>query len=100
MDNSLGLNTIKLFELEGYYDRQMYTGDVPDAAEYALRERLRFWFGQKDFAMNQYKELEPKVPKSFDESEFKGICPYGINLPKKLRLAAWKLTGDDEFING
>lgn len=98
-NNSLGLDTLRIFELEGYYDRQMYTGDVPDAAEYALRERLRFWFGQQDFAGKQYKALEKKVPLEFDETEFKGVCPYGIDLPRKLRLAAWKLTGNDAHIS-
>lgn len=96
--NSLGIDLKQIFELEGYYDRQMYTGDIPDAAEYALRERLRFWFGNQDVARDRYAKLEKKVPKSFTSDAIQGKCPYGIDVPRKLRIAAWKLTGDDEHL--
>ena len=100
LQNSYGLDPKAIFELEGYYDRQMYTGNVPNAAEYALRERLRFWYGQSDVARTRYASYEPKVPKKLDAGAFEGTCPYGIHVPRKLRIAAWKLTGDEEYVRG
>jgi uncharacterized protein len=97
-NNSLGLDTVAIFELEGYYDRQMYTGNIPDAAEYALRERLRFWFANDKIARARYAEMEPKVPKDVDSGCLHDTCPYGIDVARKLRIAAWKLTGDDCFL--
>lgn len=97
--NDLDIDIKQIFELEGYYDRQMYTGNVPDAAEFALRERLRFWFGQKDSAMARYAEIQNKVPRDLDPRSFHGECPYGIDIPRKLRIAAWKLAGDSEYLD-
>lgn len=87
-----------IFELEGYFDRQMYTGSIPDPAEYALRERLRFWFGNQNIARERYAKLEHKVPKDLTPDTVKGRCLFGIDIPRKLRIAAWKLTGDAEFL--
>ena len=98
LSNSLDLDLKQIFELEGYYDRQMYTGNVPDAAEYALRERLRFWFGNQDVALDRYAKLERKVPKGFASDAIQGKCPYEIDVPRKLRIAAWKLTGDEGYL--
>lgn len=88
-----------VFECEGYYDRQMYTGDIPDAAEYALRERLRFWFQNQDAARARYAKLEHKVPKGLKPGSVEGICRYGIDIPRKLNIAAWKLTGDGGYLS-
>lgn len=98
--NDLGLDIKGIFELEGYYDRQMYTGNIPDAGDYSLRERLRFWFGNQNTARERYTKMEPKVPKDLSPKAVRGKCPYGIDVPRKLRIAAWKLTGDDEFLTG
>lgn len=87
-----------IFECEGYYDRQMYTGSIPDAAEYALRERLRFWFQNQDTAKERYSKLEHKVPKDISPKSVEGKCRYGIDIPRKLRIAAWKLTGDETYL--
>jgi predicted aldo/keto reductase-like oxidoreductase len=92
---SLDLKAI--FELEGYFDRQMYTGNIPDAAEYALRERLRFWFGNKNTAQERYSKLDYKIPK---DPHCEGKCKYGIDIRKKLRIAAWKLTDNDDYLSG
>ena len=97
--NDLGLDIKGIFGLEAYYDRQMYTGSVPDAAEFALRERLRFWFGQQDLAKERYNALENKVPMNMDSRSFHGECPYSIDIPRKLRIVAWKLTGDTEYLD-
>lgn len=100
LSNTLGLDIKEIFAIEGYYDRQMYTGDVPDPVEYALREKLKFWFGNQDAAKERYAKLSPKVPKDLNPNAIQGKCPYGINVPRKLRIAAWKLTGDAEYLAG
>ncbi|MHB1455874.1 MAG: aldo/keto reductase [Armatimonadota bacterium] len=98
LKNDLDLDIKAIFEMEGYYDRQMYTGNVPDPAEYALRERLRFWFNNQAMAQERYSKLEKKVPKEFSNQAIPGKCPFNIDVPRKLRIAAWKLTGDEDFI--
>jgi predicted aldo/keto reductase-like oxidoreductase len=88
-----------IFGCEGYYDRQMFTGSIPDAAEYALRERLRFWFQNQDAARDRYSKLEHRVPKTPDAGFIQGRCRYGIDIPRKLKIAAWKLTDDQEYLS-
>ena len=39
----------------------MDDGRVDDAARYALRERLKHWFGQAERARDEYAALAPKV---------------------------------------
>jgi predicted aldo/keto reductase-like oxidoreductase len=98
LDSDQGLDIKSIFAAEGYFDRQMYTGNIPDPAEYALRERLRFWFGNQGLAQERYSKLKVKVPKDLNPKSIHGKCPYGIDVPRKLRIAAWKLTGDSEFL--
>lgn len=100
ISDSAGLDIKAIFELEGYFDRQMYTGSVPDPGEYALRERLKHWFGNEAVARDRYSKLEPKVPKDLTPDQIKGRCLYGIDVHRKLRLAAWKLTNDKTYLEG
>ena len=99
VSNDLGLELKRIFEIEGHYDRQMYDGTVPDNADYALRERLRFWFGNQDMAKEFYNDLEVKVPENISSKNLSGECHYSIDVEKKLRIAAWKLTGNNSFIS-
>lgn len=84
----------ELFELEGMYDRQMNRGDVANAAEYALQERLKHWFGTHERA----KEAYSKLPVNAEDCNECGVClvecPYGINIIKKLKNVAYKLNPD------
>jgi len=91
-----GLNIPRIFMLEGWYDRQMWDGIVRDAADYALRNRLRFWFNQQRKAQELYA-LEPvKVDPSANlEEDVK--CPYGIPIRHKLRIAHYKLSGGKDL---
>ena len=57
----LGIDIPRIFLLEGQYDRQMQDGIIRDPAQYALRERLRFWLGNQDYARKAYQELNPKA---------------------------------------
>jgi predicted aldo/keto reductase-like oxidoreductase len=86
------LNLKRIFELEGWYDRQMWDGVVRDPEDYALRMRLGPWFGQQDAAMEAFA-AERLLP--FPQADFghlKNRCPYIKDLEKKLRIARKKLT--------
>jgi predicted aldo/keto reductase-like oxidoreductase len=87
----------QIFLYEGYYDRQMADGIVTNASDYALKERLRFWFGNKEMAMRKYRELPVKA----DQCNSCGVCvpqcPYGIDIIRKLSICDYKLAGKDIF---
>jgi uncharacterized protein len=78
-----------VFRLEALYDRQMDDRRPPDAAHYALRERLKFWFGQKDLAREEYAHLAAPVDPARD---YRVPCPYGIDVDRKLKIAHSKLS--------
>lgn len=88
-----GLPIPEIFKYEGYFDRQMRDGVVRDASEFALRDRLRFWFGNKDLATEKYASLNVKADQCTQCGECIPKCPYGIDIPSKLGLADYKLTG-------
>lgn len=81
----------KLFELEGLYDRQMNRGHVENAADFALQERLKHWFGTQNRATMEYAKLK------INASDCNGCgaclveCPYGINIISKLKNVAYKM---------
>lgn len=105
-----GIDIPRVFELEGWYDRQMRDGAVRDPAEYGMRERLRFWFNNRDRAREAYATLPVKVDQcgggggggeSGRSGEIAdqcagcaGRCPYGLDIPFKLDYADFKLRGD------
>ncbi len=86
-----------IFLQEGYFDRQMADGIVTNASDFALKERLRFWFGNRDMAMDLYSKLNVKA----DSCNGCGICvpkcPYGIDIIRKLSIADYKLAGREIF---
>ncbi len=81
-----------MFLLEGMFDRQMDDGRVDDAARYALRERLKHWFGQAEAARDGYAALATKVDPEHDYRNLNERCPYGIDVDRKLKLAHGKLS--------
>jgi uncharacterized protein len=87
-----GVPIQEIFLYEGYYDRQMRNGEVVNAAEFALRDRLRFWFGNQELAREKYDLLKTKA----DGCNQCGVCipkcPYGIDIINKLKLADYKLA--------
>ncbi len=89
-----GFDPQSVFLLEGLYDRQMDDMRVTDTARYALRERLRTWFQQQDLARAEYAALMPKVDPSHDYSNLSSLCPYGIDIDRKLKIAHGKLSKD------
>ncbi|UCF99124.1 MAG: aldo/keto reductase [Spirochaetaceae bacterium] len=88
-----GIDPEEIFLLEGLFDRQMNDYTVPDPQEYALRERLKHWFDQKDWAQEQYGKLRNKVDPQQDYSALNDLCTYGIDVDRKLKIAHSKLTG-------
>ena len=87
-----GFDPQSVFLLEGLFDRQMDDQRVTDAARYALRERLRAWFQQQDTAREEYEALAQKVDPARDYSDLTPLCPYGIDIDRKLKIAHGKLS--------
>ena len=88
-----GINIMEIFAAEGYFDRQMARGAVDDTADYALMERLRFWFGNQALGKERYAKLEKQGGACTNCGECAPMCPYHIDIPFKLSLADYKLAG-------
>lgn len=87
----------EVFKLEGYYDRQMRDGNPRNPADFALRDRLRFWFGNDKLARNLYDILEVKaIDLLADKINFKP-CKYDLPIEKKLQICHYKL-GDEKYL--
>jgi predicted aldo/keto reductase-like oxidoreductase len=88
----VGIDIPEVFHLEGWYDRQMGNGQVDNTAEYALRERLKFWFKNQDIAREKYASL----PIRADSCTHCGLCtprcPFGLDIEGKLAFADYKLA--------
>jgi predicted aldo/keto reductase-like oxidoreductase len=87
-----GFDPQTVFRLEGLYDRQMDDKRLADTAQYALRERLKFWFRQNDLARKEYAALPAQVDPQADYSHLNASCPYGIDIDRKLKIAHSKLS--------
>jgi uncharacterized protein len=87
-----GFDPQAVFLLEGLFDRQMDDMCVGDSALYSLRERLRFWFGQQETARREYASLALRVDPASDYSALSALCPYGIDVDRKLKIAHSKLA--------
>lgn len=90
-----GIPIPRVFELEGWYDRQMWDGVVRDAADYALRNALRFWFMNEERAQAAYAELPVRADACTDCGECEPRCPYDLPIVDKLRHGHFKLTGGE-----
>ncbi len=92
-----GIDMPEIFRLEGYYDRQMADGTVTDTADFALRQRLRFWFGNNGMARNLYRDLSVKGDRCTECRICMPKCPYGIDIIRKLGIADYKLADKDIY---
>ena len=89
-----GFAPYEIFLLEGLFDRQMSDYSIPDPQTYALQERLKHWFDQKDWARKEYAKRTQKVDPERDYTTLNILCPYGIDVDRKLKIAHSKLAGD------
>ena len=89
---SAGADIPRIFELEGKLDQQMADARPHDAADYALRERLKHWFGNQARAKAAYAKLAVKAEACL-AAKHQHPCPYGIDIARKLRVAHAKLSG-------
>ncbi len=92
-----GVQIQEVFAAEGLYDRQMARGVVADTAQYALMERLRFWFGQKALGSSKYAGIPGGIAACDGCGQCLPLCPYGIDIPEKLYLADYKLAGREIY---
>ena len=92
-----GVPIMDIFKLEGYFDRQMADGRITNAGDYALKERLKFWFGNKDMALDLYEKLEIKAEDCTKCGVCMPKCPYGIDIIRKLHMCDYKLAGRDIY---
>jgi predicted aldo/keto reductase-like oxidoreductase len=83
----------RIFELEGWYDRQMWDGVVRDPGDYWLRNSLRFWYDNQERAKAAYAELPVKADACTDCGECEPRCPYHLPIVAKLRHTHDKLSG-------
>ncbi|MFN2341480.1 MAG: aldo/keto reductase, partial [Halanaerobium sp.] len=98
VSDQFGAEIKDVFRMEGYYDRQMYDGNPRNPADYALRDRLRFWFGDKKLAEERYKKLEVKATDLLKERARFKACKYGLDIKNKLEIVDYKL-GESEIMN-
>ncbi len=88
----IGIDIPRIFRLEGYYDRQMWDRRPTDPAQFALDERLRFWFGNAQRAREMYRAEGHKLDACDECGKCEDACPYGIPVVYKLKNANYKLT--------
>jgi predicted aldo/keto reductase-like oxidoreductase len=86
------VNIPHIFELEGWFDRQMWDGVVRDTGDYMLRTALRFWFDNEERARAAYAALPVKADACTDCGECEPRCPYHLPIVSKLGIAHDKLT--------
>jgi predicted aldo/keto reductase-like oxidoreductase len=93
-----GVDIVDVFGLEGIYDRQLRDRTIRSAPEFALRDRLRFWFDNRERAREEYRSLKGKADTCTRCGECIPKCPYGIDIPGKLENAHFKLTREESFM--
>ena len=89
-----GIHLSRIFELEGWYDRQMWDGVVINPEDFALRMRLGPWFAQQQLARDTYAHEAIQIDPDADYSDLNGLCAHGIDIDRKLKIAHAKLAGD------
>jgi len=87
----------KIFTYEGWYDRQMRDYKPHEAPDYALRERLAFWFGNQNEAVENYRKLDKTYKNCTNCGICEEKCPYDLSIVEKLKLVDFKLGNGEIF---
>jgi len=87
-----GIDIPEIFIYEGWYDRQLRDRVIRSSPDFALRDRLRFWFDNRQEAREAYSKLEVKADACTECGECIPRCPYGIDIIAKLKNSHYKLT--------
>jgi len=94
----VGIDIPRVFELEGWFDRQMWDGVVRDPGDYLMRYTLRSWFGNEERARRAYDAQPVQATACTDCGDCEPRCPYGLGITRKLRHAHHKLAvGEGSF---
>lgn len=89
-----GIHAKRIFELEGWFDRQMWDGTMVNPEDNALRVRLAPWFGQAALAQEIYAQEAIMIDPEADYTDLNRRCAHGIDIDRKLKIAHAKLTGN------
>ena len=87
-----GIDMPKIFRCEGMYDRQLRDRTIRTMPEFALRDRLRFWFQGRGKARAMYRNLSVDAQACTRCGECLPKCPYDIDIIGKLEYCHFKLT--------
>lgn len=97
VSDKFGKDIKEVFKMEGYFDRQMRDGNPRNPADFALRDRLRFWFGNKDLARDGYNSLLIDAAELLNSVEEFKPCKYDLPIEQKLKMVHYKLADDDRL---
>lgn len=92
-----GIDIPGLCRIEGYFDRQMDDGVVVNTSDYALRERLKHWYGGQDIARQAYAVQDKKADSCTGCGDCIPRCPYDIDIIRKLKSIDYKLGNRTVF---
>jgi predicted aldo/keto reductase-like oxidoreductase len=93
-----GIPIPDVFRCEGWCDRQMRDRKPRSTPDYALRERLCFWFDNRSWAVEEYSRLKVRADACTSCGECVPRCPYGLQIIEKLEYTHFKLRHESKRI--